>query len=120
MLNHQSVFVIGAIGIALQNLPEGLVTALALVTEKYSKTQALGVTLLTGLIEPLGGLLGAGIVSISEPILPWGMAFAAGAMLFVISDEVIPESHSRGCENEGTWGLILGFVLMMILDITLG
>lgn len=109
-----------ATGIGLQNLPEGLVTALALVTENYSKTQALGVALLTGLIEPLGGLLGAGVVSIAQPILPWGMAFAAGAMLFVISDEIIPESHRRGYENEGTLGVILGFIIMMVLDITLG
>ena len=109
-----------ATGIGLQNMPEGLVTALALVAEKYSKFQALAVALLTGLIEPLGGLFGAGAVSIAQPILPWGMAFAAGAMLFVISDEIIPESHRRGYENEGTLGVILGFIVMMILDITLG
>lgn len=109
-----------AVGIGLQNMPEGLVTALALVTEKYSKFQALSVALLTGLIEPVGGLVGAGAVSIAQPILPWGMAFAAGAMLFVISDEIIPESHSRGHENEGTLGVLLGFIVMMILDTTLG
>ena len=108
-----------AVGIGLQNMPEGLVTAIALLAEGYSKSQSLGVALLTGLIEPLGGLLGAGAVSIAQPILPWGMAFAAGAMLFVISDEIIPESHSRGYENEGTLGVILGFIVMMILDITL-
>ena len=109
-----------AIGIGLQNIPEGLVTALALLAENYTRNAAFGVALLTGLIEPLGGLVGAGVVSVAQPLLPWGLAFAAGAMLFVISDEIIPESHSRGHENEGTIGMIAGFILMMVLDVTLG
>lgn len=109
-----------ATGIGLQNIPEGLVTALALLAENYTRNAAFGVALLTGLIEPLGGLVGAGVVSIAQSLLPWGMAFAAGAMLFVISDEIIPESHSRGYENEGTLGVIMGFIVMMVLDVTLG
>ena len=109
-----------AIGIGLQNMPEGLVVALALLTEKYSKGKALWIALLTGLVEPIGGLLGVGIVSVAQPLLPWGLAFAAGAMLFVISDEIIPESHRKGFEKEATFGVMLGFVVMMFLDVTLG
>jgi zinc transporter, ZIP family len=109
-----------AIGIGLQNIPEGLVVALSLVAEKYSAGYALWISLLTGLVEPIGGAIGAGVVSIANFILPWAMAFAAGAMLFVISDEIIPESHRKGLEKEGTIGVMLGFVLMMFLDIALG
>ncbi len=107
-------------GIALQNMPEGLVVATALVGQGYSSAYALGVSLLTGLVEPIGGVIGASVVSVAEPLLPWGLAFAAGAMLFVISDEIIPESHRQGHEREGTLGIMIGFVLMMLLDVTFG
>lgn len=109
-----------AIGIGLQNMPEGLVVALSLVAENYSAKYALGVSLLTGLVEPIGGLVGAGVVSVAQFVLPWAMAFAAGAMLFVISDDIIPESHRKGFEQEGTLGVMFGFVVMMFLDIALG
>lgn len=109
-----------AMGIGLQNMPEGLVVAVALVAQQYSAKYALGVSLLTGLVEPIGGLVGAGVVHVAQFLLPWAMAFAAGAMLFVISDEIIPESHRKGFEQEGTIGVMLGFVLMMFLDISLG
>ncbi|BAZ65861.1 MAG: ZIP family metal transporter [Pelatocladus maniniholoensis HA4357-MV3] len=109
-----------ALGIGLQNIPEGLVVALSLVAESYSRNYALGISLLTGLVEPIGGLIGAGLASIANFILPWAMAFAAGAMLFVISDEIIPESHRKGLEKEGTIGVMIGFVVMMFLDIALG
>ncbi|HIK05849.1 MAG TPA: ZIP family metal transporter [Trichormus sp. M33_DOE_039] len=109
-----------ALGIGLQNIPEGLVVALSLVAEKYSAGYALWISLLTGLVEPIGGLIGAGVVSVANFVLPWAMAFAAGAMLFVISDEIIPESHRKGLEKEGTIGVMLGFVVMMFLDIALG
>ncbi|MEB3216676.1 MAG: ZIP family metal transporter [Nostocales cyanobacterium 94392] len=108
-----------ALGIGLQNIPEGLVVALSLVAEKYSRGYALWISLLTGLVEPIGGLIGIGVVSIANLILPWAMGFAAGAMLFVISDEIIPESHRQGLEKEGTIGLMFGFVVMMFLDIAL-
>lgn len=108
------------IGIGLQNLPEGFVVALSLVSEKYSKRDALWVALLTGLVEPVGGFIGAATVSLARPILPLAMAFAAGAMLFVISDEIIPESHRLGYEKAATAGVMVGFVLMMFLDVTLG
>lgn len=109
-----------AIGIGLQNLPEGLAVALALVREKYSAKKAFMIALLTGLVEPVGGLLGLGLVNVFEPILPFILAFAAGAMLFVISDEIIPETHNNGYEREATYGVIIGFIIMMILDVTLG
>lgn len=109
-----------AVGIGLQNIPEGLVVAVSLVAEQYTAGYALGVSLLTGLVEPIGGLIGAGVVAIAQPILPWAMAFAAGAMLFVISDEIIPESHRQGQEQEATLGVMVGFVVMMLLDIGLG
>jgi zinc transporter, ZIP family len=109
-----------AVGIGLQNIPEGLVVAVSLVAQKYSAIYALGISLLTGLVEPIGGLIGASVVAIAQPILPLAMAFAAGAMLFVISGEIIPESHSKGREQEATIGVMVGFVIMMLLDIGLG
>ncbi len=109
-----------AIGIGLQNMPEGLAVALALTGEGYSRRHAFLVALLTGLVEPVGGLLGAGVVVIAQPLLPWGLAFAAGAMLYVISHEIIPETHRRGFQNEATTGLTVGLCVMMFLDVTLG
>jgi ZIP family zinc transporter len=108
-----------ATGIGLQNAPEGLVVALALLALRYSRAQAWLIALATGLIEPVGGLLGAGIISITETILPAAMGFAAGAMLFVVSHEIIPESHRQGHETPATLGVLLGFVVMMVLDTAL-
>lgn len=109
-----------AIGIGLQNIPEGLVVALSLISQNYSAGYTLWISLLTGLVEPIGGLVGASVVSFAQFLLPWGMAFAAGAMLFVISDDIIPESHIQGREKEGTLGVMVGFAVMMFLDIGLG
>ncbi len=109
-----------AIGIGLQNMPEGLAVALALVREKYPPWKAFLIALLTGLVEPIGGLIGVGLVHIARPILPIALAFAAGAMLFVISDEIIPETHSGGNQRIATYGVLIGFVIMMILDVSLG
>jgi ZIP family zinc transporter len=108
-----------AMAIGLQNMPEGLAVALPLVREGYSRRKSLLYGTLTGLVEPLGGLLGLALISVFLPLLPWGLAFAAGAMLFVVSDEMIPESHRKGFEREATFGLIAGFVLMMFLDCAL-
>jgi len=108
--------VVVAMAIGLQNMPEGLAVALPLLREGYSRRKSLWYGTLTGLIEPVGGLLGVTLVSIFHPILPWALAFAAGAMLFVVSDEMIPESHRKGFEREATFGLIIGFVIMMLLD----
>ena len=109
-----------AFGIALQNMPEGLAVALSLVRENYSVKYSFLIALLTGLVEPIGAFLGYGLVLIFEPVLPFILALAGGAMIFVISDEIIPETHSRGYERQATYGIIIGFIVMMILDILLG
>jgi ZIP family zinc transporter len=109
-----------AIGIGLQNAPEGLAVAIALLTLHYSKAQALFVAMLTGLVEPVGGVLGITAVTFGQFLLPWGLAFAAGAMIFVISDEIIPETHRKGLQTHGTVGLMIGLVVMMFLDVALG
>lgn len=109
-----------AIGIGLQNMPEGLAVAFPLIGLGYSRWSAVGIATLTGLVEPIGGILGVGAVSIFEPILPFALAFAAGAMLFVISDEIIPETHSKGKSRLATFGVMIGFVIMMALDNLLG
>jgi ZIP family zinc transporter len=109
-----------AIGIGLQNLPEGLAVGVALLTQHYSRGYAFAVAFATGLVEPVGGLFGAGVVTLARDLLPWGMAFAAGAMIFVISSEIIPETHRRGFQQAGTAGLMIGMVLMLYLDVTIG
>jgi ZIP family zinc transporter len=105
-----------AIAIALQNMPEGLAVALPLVREGFSRRRALAYATLSGMAEPIAGLIGVVAVQYMRPILPFGLAFAAGAMLFVVSDEMIPETHRRGHERVGTAGVIAGFVIMMFLD----
>lgn len=109
-----------AIGIGLQNMPEGLAVAMPLLSLGYSRWKAIGIATLTGLVEPIGGLLGVGAVTMFHPILPFGLAFAAGAMLFVISDEIIPETHSKGKSRLATFGVMVGFVIMMGMDNLLG
>jgi ZIP family zinc transporter len=105
-----------ALAIGFQNMPEGLAVALPLLREGYSRPRALFYAALTGLVEAPMGLLGAALVVWTAPLLPYALAFAAGAMLYVISDEIIPETHRRGFEREATWGLIAGFCLMLVLD----
>ncbi len=112
--------VVLAIAIALQNIPEGLAVALPLVGLGYNKWRAVGIATLTGLVEPVGGLLGITMVTVFEPILPMAMGFAAGAMLFVISEEIIPETHSGGRSRYATFALMIGFIIMMMLDNMLG
>ncbi|SER80932.1 zinc transporter, ZIP family [Vreelandella subterranea] len=109
-----------AIGIGLQNMPEGLAVAIALMGEGYSRVRSWTIAALTGLIEPIGGLFGASIISVSQILLPWGMAFAAGAMLYVISHEIIPETHRCGHQKKATSGLAIGLVIMLFLDVWLG
>jgi ZIP family zinc transporter len=112
--------VVLAIAIALQNIPEGLAVALPLVGLGYNKWRAVGIATLSGLVEPIGGLLGITMVTAFQPILPLAMGFAAGAMLFVISEEIIPETHSNGRSRYATFALMLGFIVMMVLDNMLG
>ncbi|ETW14030.1 zinc (Zn2+)-iron permease family metal cation transporter [Roseivivax marinus] len=109
-----------ATGIGLQNAPEGLAVAAALRGQGYGKGRSVGVALLTGLVEPVGGLVGAAAATVSAYVLPFALTFAAGAMLFIISHEIIPETHRNGHENKATLGLLIGLILMMFLDVTLG
>jgi ZIP family zinc transporter len=104
------------LGIALQNMPEGLVVAVALLAIGLAPLKAFAVALLSAMAEPLGGIIGAGMVTLAHGLLPWGLAFAAGAMLFVISHEIIPETHRNGNERVATAGLLAGFVVMMLSD----
>jgi ZIP family zinc transporter len=107
------------LSILAQNLPEGLAVAAALVADGTSRSKAFLIALATGLIEPVGGLAGALAVTASEVLLPWALAFAAGAMLFVVSNEVIPETHVEGHERTATFAIILGFIAMMALAVAL-
>lgn len=109
-----------AIGIGLQNIPEGFAVAFPLIAEGVSRKKAFLITLLTGIVEFAGGIIGAGIVQISKPLLPLALSFAAGAMLFVISDEIIPETHNKETARTATYGVMVGFVVMMLFDILLG
>lgn len=109
-----------AIAIGLQNMPEGLAVALPLLREGFSALKAFLVAMCTGLVEPVGGLLGVGLVQVAKPALPWALAFAAGAMLFVIAYEIIPETQKNTSSKLATHTLILGFVIMMFLDNVLG
>lgn len=106
--------------IFLQNLPEGFVVALALLGQGYTRSRAVLIACGTGLVETVGGLVGATAVSLADALLPWGLGFAGGAMLFVISHEIIPETHRNGHEADATFGLIAGFVGMLLLEAALG
>ncbi len=110
-----------ATAIGLQNIPEGLAVALPFVKEGVNKWKAFLIAVGTGLVEPIGGILGIGLVNIFNPILPFCLAFAAGAMLFVISNEIIPESQKDKLSDKlSTHALLIGFVIMMFLDNVLG
>lgn len=109
-----------AAGISIQDIPEGMVVAVALLGAGYKRSHAVLIGVASGMVEPVAAVLGALIVNVSSTLLPWGMGFAAGAMLFVISHEMIPETHRKGHEAAATTGLMIGFVLMMMLDVALG
>lgn len=109
-----------ATGIGLQNIPEGLAVAASLFAIGYSRMKSFTLAFGTGLVEPVGGLMGSMAVSFAAPLMPWTLGFAAGAMLFIISDEIIPETHRRGYATIATFSLMGGFVVMMFLDATLG
>ncbi|MBD5641265.1 MAG: ZIP family metal transporter [Desulfovibrio sp.] len=108
------------LGIGLQNLPEGMAVSIPLLREGWSRRRAFFYGQLSGLVEPVAAVAGALLASVAMPVLPWAMAFAAGAMIFVTVEEVIPEAHASGNGDAATMGLILGFVCMMSLDVGLG
>lgn len=109
-----------AIGIGIQNFPEGLAVALPLRRLGYSKFKCFWYGQLSGMVEPLGGVLGAYAVMVAEPILPYALAFAAGAMVFVVVDSLVPEVQTRGNKSLASLGTVVGFVVMMVLDVALG
>ncbi|WP_242477827.1 ZIP family metal transporter [Rubrivivax gelatinosus] len=109
-----------ATGIAIQDVPEGLVVALALQAAGVGRYAAAGIGAASGLVEPLAAVAAAAALASSAALLPWGLAFAAGAMIFVVGHELIPESQRRGHSRRASVGLMLGFVLMMVLDSALG
>jgi ZIP family zinc transporter len=109
-----------ALGIGIQNFPEGMAISMPLRRENISLTRSFMYGQFSGMVEPIAGVLGAALVIIAKPILPYALAFAAGAMIFVVVEELIPESQSGGHSHAATWGAILGFAVMMTLDVALG
>lgn len=109
-----------AAGIALQNFPEGAIISMPLVSTGISKRKAFGYGLISGIVEPVGAVLTILLTSLVTPILPYVLAFAAGAMIYVVVEELIPEAQAGAHSNIGTIGAALGFALMMVLDVALG
>lgn len=118
-ISMSSAFVL-AIGIAIQNFPEGAIISMPLKTEGLSKTKSFFYGVLSGLAEIMGALITIFLTQIISPTIPYLLAFAAGAMIYVIVEELIPESQDGQHSNLATIGVAVGFVLMMVLDITLG
>lgn len=109
-----------AVGIAIQNFPEGAIISMPLRAEGMSRKRAFWYGMLSGAVEPVAALLTILLTSLVVPVLPYLLAFAAGAMIYVVVEELIPESQSGKHSNIGTIGVAVGFVLMMILDVALG
>jgi zinc transporter, ZIP family len=109
-----------AVGIGLQNFPEGLAVSAPLRREGLSRGKSFMLGQASGIVEPIAGVIGAAAVLLIQPILPYALAFAAGAMIYVVVEELIPEAHSNGHSDVVTIGVMLGFTVMMILDVALG
>ena len=109
-----------AIGIAIQNFPEGAIISMPLKSEGVSKPKAFLYGALSGIVEPISALITILLTKAIVPILPYLLSFAAGAMIYVVVEELIPESQAGEHSNIGTIGVAIGFVIMMILDVTLG
>lgn len=109
-----------AIGIGLQNFPEGAAVSIPLRREGFSRLRAFNYGQLSGIVEPIAGVIGAYLVLTIEPLLPYALSFAAGAMIFVVVEELIPESQTGNETDFSTIGAMLGFATMMVLDVALG
>ena len=109
-----------AMGIGLQNFPEGIAVAMPLRREGLSRRKSFWYGQLSGAVEPVAGVIGAAAVIVARPILPYALAFAAGAMIFVVVEEVVPESQRHGNTDLATFGFMVGFAIMMMLDVALG
>lgn len=115
---NQALLIAG--GIALQNIPEGMVIIAPMLAAGVSPRKTFICAMITGLVEVVGTLIGYFAVSIASAILPIALAFAGGTMLYVISDEMIPETHVHGSERGATYALLVGFCVMLVLDVLLG
>ena len=109
-----------SLGIAIQNFPEGAIISLPLRSEGHSRLKAFGLGALSGIVEPLGALLAIALAGMVTPVLPYMLAFAAGAMVYVVVEELIPEASEGEHSNLGTIAFAVGFALMMVLDVALG
>lgn len=109
-----------AIGIGLQNFPEGLAVAMPLRREGLSRSKSFFYGQASGVVEPIAGVAGAALVLMAAPLLPYALAFAAGAMIFVVVEELIPESQRDGYSDFATGGAMIGFAIMMAMDVALG
>lgn len=108
-----------AIAIGIQNFPEGMAVSIPLRSAGYSTHKAFMYGQLSGIVEPIFGVLGALIIVVAQPLLPYALAFAAGAMIYVVVDDIIPEANSYGNGRLASWGTMIGFTIMMILDVGL-
>jgi ZIP family zinc transporter len=109
-----------ALGIAIQNIPEGAIISMPLRAAGNSRLKAFGIGALSGIVEPIGGALVLLLASVVTPLMPYLLAFAAGAMLYVVIEELVPETAEGKHSNLGTIGFALGFALMMVLDVVMG
>ena len=124
MIGNAGITMAGAlalsIGIAIQNFPEGAIISMPLKNENMSKPKAFLYGMLSGIVEPIGAIITILLTNAVVPILPYLLSFAAGAMIYVVVEELIPESQNGQHSNIGTIGVAIGFVIMMILDVALG
>ena len=116
--SSQALMIAG--GIALQNIPEGMVIIGPMLAAGVTPKKTFICAMITGLVEVVGTLIGYFAVSVASVVLPFALAFAGGTMLYVISDEMIPETHAHGCERGATYALLVGFCVMLISDVLLG
>ena len=117
--NTSQAFLIAG-GIALQNIPEGMVIIAPMLSAGVKPGKTFFIAMLTGLVEVVGTLLGYFAVNIASVILPFALAFAGGTMIYVVSDEMIPETHAHGSERGATYALLVGFCLMLVSDVLMG
>ena len=122
--NMTSAALIGALGLAigigLQNIPEGAALSIPIRADGSSRFRAFFLGAMSAIVEPIGAVLGAALVIIMLQIIPYALAYAAGAMMFVVVEELIPESQTNGNTDVATLGLMVGFVIMMVMDVALG
>ena len=118
--NFPEGLAVGVIGIGLQNVPEGAALSVPIRADGKSRIKAFYWGSMSAIVEPIGAVMGAALVMLMMAIIPYALAFAAGAMIFVVTEELIPESQTNGNTDVATLGLMVGFVVMMVMDVALG